>query len=171
MTFVSRYPVTENIPEHMYLNLLIQELIARTLYFFGLLPWSPWLLSLTALKHMDAKMLRQVHKVPWQQALLITFSLPVFSPANLLMQHDSSWPIAGQSDLRSAKKVALLPWLIKHFVAPWRAEEQVVSRSTFWHEMVNLGDKFPNFEADTSQGKIKFHDYIGEKWVLHLHNY
>ncbi|XP_073242975.1 peroxiredoxin-6-like [Porites lutea] len=32
--------------------------------------------------------------------------------------------------------------------------------------MVKLGDKFPNFEADTSQGKIKFHDYIGENWAI-----
>lgn len=27
-------------------------------------------------------------------------------------------------------------------------------------EMVNLGDEFPDFEKDTSKGKIKFHEFI-----------
>ncbi|KAI8738666.1 peroxiredoxin-6 [Biomphalaria glabrata] len=32
--------------------------------------------------------------------------------------------------------------------------------------MVNLGDIFPNFSADTSDGKIeKFHDWIGDSWA------
>ena len=26
--------------------------------------------------------------------------------------------------------------------------------------MVNLGDVFPDFEAETSQGPIKFHDWL-----------
>ncbi len=25
-----------------------------------------------------------------------------------------------------------------------------------------LGDVFPNFEADTTKGKIKFHDFLGD---------
>jgi len=32
--------------------------------------------------------------------------------------------------------------------------------------MVNLGDEFPNFEADTTCGKIKFHDWIGDSWAM-----
>lgn len=32
--------------------------------------------------------------------------------------------------------------------------------------MVNLGDTFPNFEADTTIGKIKFHDFIGDSWCI-----
>lgn len=35
--------------------------------------------------------------------------------------------------------------------------------------MVNLGDKFPDFEVDTSKGKIKFYEAIEGKWVLHVH--
>ncbi|CAM9915132.1 unnamed protein product [Ascophyllum nodosum] len=29
-----------------------------------------------------------------------------------------------------------------------------------------LGDKFPDFEAETTQGKIKLHDYLGSSWGL-----
>lgn len=29
--------------------------------------------------------------------------------------------------------------------------------------MVNLGDTFPNFEADTTIGNVKFHDFIGDR--------
>jgi len=32
--------------------------------------------------------------------------------------------------------------------------------------MVNLGDVFPNFSADTSEGKIQFHDWIGDSWAI-----
>ncbi|XP_068176146.1 peroxiredoxin-6 [Antennarius striatus] len=29
-----------------------------------------------------------------------------------------------------------------------------------------LGDTFPNFEADTTIGKIKFHDFLGDSWGI-----
>jgi len=32
--------------------------------------------------------------------------------------------------------------------------------------MVNLGDIFPNFSADTSDGKIVFHEWIGDSWGI-----
>ncbi|GFR74928.1 peroxiredoxin 6 [Elysia marginata] len=32
--------------------------------------------------------------------------------------------------------------------------------------MVNLGDVFPNFTADTSEGKINFHEWIGDSWGI-----
>lgn len=32
--------------------------------------------------------------------------------------------------------------------------------------MVNLGDIFPDFEADSSQGTINFHKYIGDSWAI-----
>jgi len=32
--------------------------------------------------------------------------------------------------------------------------------------MPKLGDVFPNFEADTTDGKIKFHDWAGDSWVV-----
>lgn len=36
--------------------------------------------------------------------------------------------------------------------------------------MVNLGDEFPNFEADTTIGTIRFHDWLGDSWgVLFSH--
>ena len=31
---------------------------------------------------------------------------------------------------------------------------------------LNLGDTVPNFEADTTAGKIKFHDFIGDSWAI-----
>jgi len=35
---------------------------------------------------------------------------------------------------------------------------------------LNLGDVLPNFEADTTQGKMKFHDFLGTSWgVLFSH--
>ncbi|PSN40824.1 Peroxiredoxin-6 [Blattella germanica] len=32
--------------------------------------------------------------------------------------------------------------------------------------MVNLGDVFPNFKANTTIGPIQFHDFLGEKWGI-----
>ncbi|KAL1458353.1 hypothetical protein WDU94_008511 [Cyamophila willieti] len=32
--------------------------------------------------------------------------------------------------------------------------------------MINLGSTFPNFEADTTVGKIKFHDWLGDSWGI-----
>lgn len=32
--------------------------------------------------------------------------------------------------------------------------------------MVNLGDIFPNFTANTSSGVINFHDWIGDSWAI-----
>ena len=31
---------------------------------------------------------------------------------------------------------------------------------------LSLGDTAPNFEADTTEGRIKFHDSIGDKWAV-----
>ena len=31
---------------------------------------------------------------------------------------------------------------------------------------LQLGDVAPDFEADTTEGRIKFHDYIGNSWVV-----
>ncbi|MGE0748482.1 MAG: peroxiredoxin [Rhodospirillales bacterium] len=32
--------------------------------------------------------------------------------------------------------------------------------------MLRLGDTAPDFEAETTDGKIKFHDWIGDKWAI-----
>ncbi|XP_013418819.1 peroxiredoxin-6-like [Lingula anatina] len=32
--------------------------------------------------------------------------------------------------------------------------------------MVNLGDVFPNFDAKTTHGDFKFHDWIGDSWAI-----
>lgn len=32
--------------------------------------------------------------------------------------------------------------------------------------ILNLGDTFPNFEADTTEGSIKFHEFIGDQWAI-----
>lgn len=29
-----------------------------------------------------------------------------------------------------------------------------------------LGDEAPNFEADTTQGRIRFHDFLGDSWGI-----
>ena len=35
---------------------------------------------------------------------------------------------------------------------------------------MQLGEIAPDFEAETTEGKIKFHDWIGDSWaVLFLH--
>ncbi|XP_038650904.1 peroxiredoxin-6 [Scyliorhinus canicula] len=31
---------------------------------------------------------------------------------------------------------------------------------------INLGDVFPNFEADTTAGRIKFHEWLGNSWGI-----
>src|SRR6202011_453858 len=31
---------------------------------------------------------------------------------------------------------------------------------------LSLGDTAPDFEAETTQGKIKFHDWIGDSWAV-----
>ena len=31
---------------------------------------------------------------------------------------------------------------------------------------VRIGDTAPDFEADTSQGPISFHDWIGDSWAV-----
>lgn len=31
---------------------------------------------------------------------------------------------------------------------------------------LRLGDKAPNFDAETSEGKINFHDYLGDSWGI-----
>jgi alkyl hydroperoxide reductase subunit AhpC len=31
---------------------------------------------------------------------------------------------------------------------------------------LQLGDTAPDFEADTTEGRIKFHDYVGDGWVI-----
>jgi alkyl hydroperoxide reductase subunit AhpC len=31
---------------------------------------------------------------------------------------------------------------------------------------VSIGDKAPDFEAQTTEGKIKFHDWVGDKWAV-----
>lgn len=32
--------------------------------------------------------------------------------------------------------------------------------------MVNLGDEFPNFQADTSDGQMDFHNFIADSWAI-----
>jgi alkyl hydroperoxide reductase subunit AhpC len=29
-----------------------------------------------------------------------------------------------------------------------------------------IGDTAPDFEAETTEGKIRFHDWIGDNWVV-----
>lgn len=33
-------------------------------------------------------------------------------------------------------------------------------------EKLRLGSTAPDFEADTTKGPIKFHDFIGDNWVV-----
>ena len=32
---------------------------------------------------------------------------------------------------------------------------------------IRLGDTAPDFEAETTEGRIRFHDWIGDSWVVH----
>ncbi len=38
--------------------------------------------------------------------------------------------------------------------------------TTIATSMPRLGDTAPDFEADTTQGKIRFHDWIGDSWAI-----
>ena len=31
---------------------------------------------------------------------------------------------------------------------------------------IRIGDLAPDFTAETTEGKIKFHDWIGDKWAI-----
>ena len=31
---------------------------------------------------------------------------------------------------------------------------------------IALGDTAPDFEADTTEGRIRFHDWIGDSWAV-----
>ena len=31
---------------------------------------------------------------------------------------------------------------------------------------IQIGQTVPDFEADTTEGRIKFHDWIGDSWAL-----
>ena len=33
---------------------------------------------------------------------------------------------------------------------------------------LKLGDTAPDFEADTTEGRIRFHDWIGDSWAVLL---
>jgi len=33
---------------------------------------------------------------------------------------------------------------------------------------LKLGDKAPNFDAETSEGKINFYDYLGDSWEFYF---
>ena len=33
---------------------------------------------------------------------------------------------------------------------------------------LSIGDTAPDFEAQTTEGKIKFHDWIGDSWAVLL---
>jgi alkyl hydroperoxide reductase subunit AhpC len=38
--------------------------------------------------------------------------------------------------------------------------------TTIAGSMPRLGDTAPDFEAETTQGKIRFHDWIGDSWAI-----
>src|SRR6202051_4953247 len=52
----------------------------------------------------------------------------------------------------------------------WSATHAMARRfdSILWEVAMTLAinDTAPDFEAQTTEGKIKFHDWIGDKWVV-----
>jgi alkyl hydroperoxide reductase subunit AhpC len=32
--------------------------------------------------------------------------------------------------------------------------------------MLRIGDTAPDFEADTTEGKLRFHEWIGDSWAV-----
>merc|ERR1711978_665021 len=50
----------------------------------------------------------------------------------------------------------------------WTLDLQAILKPIFKAEMPNLklGDTVPNFSADTTEGKIDFHEWIGDSWAI-----
>merc|ERR1711941_162662 len=48
----------------------------------------------------------------------------------------------------------------------WTLDLQAILKPIFKAKMPNLklGDTVPNFSADTTEGKIDFHEWIGDSW-------
>ena len=41
---------------------------------------------------------------------------------------------------------------------------QIVLVELFFTMPLNLGDTFPNFTVETTEGTIKFHDFLGDRY-------
>src|SRR5438477_6583295 len=69
------------------------------------------------------------------------------------------------------------PWQPRHAGGLKRSFEKVISGGSEWRYhcrpilkeilmTLRIGDTAPNFQADTTEGRIDFHDWIGDKWAV-----
>jgi len=42
------------------------------------------------------------------------------------------------------------------------SKSKVFFKYSYLFKMVNLGDVFPDFEAETTQGQVQFHEWLGD---------
>src|SRR5687767_7390669 len=77
-------------------------------------------------------------------------------------------PMKSFSGPRSVRNAMLLRLgrdpLIFHLQLPWRSLIARVYRR--FPMALSINDTAPDFEADTTEGRIRFHDWIGDKWAV-----
>src|SRR5262249_44479253 len=50
--------------------------------------------------------------------------------------------------------------------ALWRQLDSLARTPMEVEMAIRIGDDAPDFEAETTEGKIRFHDWIGDKWAI-----
>lgn len=116
------------------------------------------------------KVKRPVSKVRYFLPLFLTFNsrsvfvifrfwLVAWCPTQLQLTP----PISGSNHALWADNYRPVDPVVSSSFPPWLS-----CREELTMPGLLLGDEFPNFEADTTIGRIKFHEFLGDSWVRTL---